>query len=701
MQRVLFKCCEMKNLLTLLLLLCCGFLFAQCPDFTNLNGSNVICQYGSFNDPFQYTGIVSGRHTVITQQGGDPYTGYQLPFLPLGESRVVKLGNEQVGSEAEAISYDFTVDPDSAILLLKFAVVFEDPNHDVYAQPRFIVRVLNSTGELVESCAEYDVTAANNIPGFNTFIKLRYHGVFNTVRWRPWTNVGIDLSNYVGQSIRLQFVTYDCAYTAHFGYAYFTASCISNKLALNDCNGSQVTLVAPSGFESYTWDNGSTNVTATYTVNGTTTANCHITSATGCSFTLSSTLSPQSEQPTTNMTIYDTICEGDAYNQYFFNLPAQNEIGTYTFRNTFFNTTNCSGGDITTTLFLTILQKYYHIYDAVCQGTDYSNHGFYYTNLQTGQLIDTLIISRMGGCDSVVVLHLSVSPSFTMENELVGESIICDNGGYTYFLPNASGMANYYWNVPDGTNIISGQGTSCISFYVTDQMPNNAVVTLYGENGCGSGSASISIEKHSTYYTYLKDTICAGNEYHQNGFDLFRQDSAGISTFINRYSTVLDCDSVVVLQLFVASDPKISTLAEPAEICFDEDATIYAVGQNAGYIVNRTPPPVAIGDIYCTDGSIVKPSDWPCNKTAYGIVFYVDTTGEHGWVVHLEDQGFYEFGGYQTNINTITGHLFVWEVYKDFNGLSNTQKIRARGNQYTFPAAWSVDLENGWYLPAA
>ena len=36
----------MKNLLTLLLLLCCGFLFAQCPDFTNLNGSNVTCQYG-------------------------------------------------------------------------------------------------------------------------------------------------------------------------------------------------------------------------------------------------------------------------------------------------------------------------------------------------------------------------------------------------------------------------------------------------------------------------------------------------------------------------------------------------------------------------------------------------------------------------------------------------------------------------------
>ena len=108
---------------------------AQCPTFTNLTGSGVTCQYGDFQNPFQYTGIASGRHTVITQQGSDPYTGHQLPFLPPGESAVVKLGNEQVGKQAEAITYQFTVNPDYAILLLKFAVVLEDPGHPAPAQP--------------------------------------------------------------------------------------------------------------------------------------------------------------------------------------------------------------------------------------------------------------------------------------------------------------------------------------------------------------------------------------------------------------------------------------------------------------------------------------------------------------------------------------------------------------------------------------
>ena len=106
---------------------------------------------------------------------------------------MVKLGNELVGAQAEAITYTCTVNPDFAILLLKFAVVFEDPGHPDPEQPRFVVRVLNSAGQLVDDCAEYDVTAGN-VPGF-----LTYTSAGHNVRYRPWTNVGIDLSNYAGQ----------------------------------------------------------------------------------------------------------------------------------------------------------------------------------------------------------------------------------------------------------------------------------------------------------------------------------------------------------------------------------------------------------------------------------------------------------------------------------------------------------------------
>ena len=156
--------------------------WAQCPDFT-----------------FQYTGIAVNRHTVITQQGTDPGTNFQLPFLPPGESAVVRLGNN-TGGEAEAITYQFTVDPDHSILLVKFAVVLEDPHHMFWDQPRFVMRVIDSVGNLVSSCSEYDVRAGWEIPGVQSA---------GNVRWRPWTNFGLDLTEYAGQQIRVQFITYE------------------------------------------------------------------------------------------------------------------------------------------------------------------------------------------------------------------------------------------------------------------------------------------------------------------------------------------------------------------------------------------------------------------------------------------------------------------------------------------------------------
>lgn len=671
---------------------------AQCPDFTSLTGNNVTCQYGDFQNPFQYTGIAVGRHAIITQQGSDPLTGHQLPFLPPGENRVVKLGNEQVGAQAEAVTYTFTVNPDYAILLLKFAVVLEDPGHPFPDQPRFVVRVLNSANQLVEDCAEYDVTAAGDIPGFRSYISG-----WHNIRWRPWTNVGIDLSDYAGQQVKVQFVTYDCNWHAHFGYAYFTASCIDNKLALSGCEGSQITLVAPSGFDSYQWDNGSTSATATYNTGSTSTANCLITSATGCTFTLSGSFALEPEVPASNTTVYDTICEGDPYIGNFFNLPPQWETGTHTFRNTFFNATNCTGG-VTTTLFLTVLPRYYHIYDAVCQGMDYNAHGFSYTNLQTGILTDTLVTILPTGCNLVSILHLTVNPSFTMSNTIAGQSTVCRQEVLTYSLPNADGLATFHWNVPTGVNILYGQGTSEVHLYFTDVATNPATISLTGTNGCGSGTVPITVTHYPTYHFFFQDSLCTGNDYHRYGFDLARQDSTGLYTFTNRYTTTQGCDSVRILQLFVTNTPSLSTLAQPAEICSGQSTTIHAMGENAGFLQGGQPPAVAVGDILCTDNSIVKPSAWPVpGKTAKGIVFYVDNTGEHGWAVHLQEQGTEVkwASTYSTHISSLTNYLTSRNACTDFNGYSNTQKIRTAGNATLYPAAWAVDYNNGWYLPAA
>lgn len=688
----------MKKTLLCLILHFSSFLLlihAQCPDFTNLNSSNVICQYGSFWNPFQYTGIANRRHTVIDYQGTDPNTNYQLPFLPPGETTVVRLGNEYVGAEAEAITYQFTVDSDYSILFLKFAVVFEDPGHPYPDQPRFVVRVLDSSGELVDDCAEYDVTAAGNIPGFHT-----YRRSWSIVRWRPWTNVGIDLSDYAGQSIQVQFVTYDCALYGHYSYAYFTASCISNRLSLSACTGDQITLVAPSGFETYAWDNGSTDTTATYTINDNTVANCYITSATGCSFTLSGTITTDDEVPLSSSIIYDTICEGDTYNQNFFNLSPQFEVGTQIFRNTFFDPINCSDESITTTLFLTVVPRYYDIFDEVCQGSDYHAYGFHYTNLQTGSYVDTLVTTLPTGCDLISILHLTVAPSFVLNNLITGETSVCSNEVYTYSLQSTNGLASYYWNVPDGVNILYGQGTTEVNLYFTNDAPNPAIISLTGSNGCGSGSVPLSVTHYPSYHLFFQDTLCTGNEYHRNGFNLARQDSIGWFVFNNRHTTTQGCDSVQILQLLVAGTPNLTSIVLPSEICIGGMSNVFALGENAAIIVPS--PSVSVGDILCTDNSIVKPSAWPVpGKTAKGIVFYVDNTDEHGWAVHLQDQAnSIAWGGWTIDIPSLPNYTNDRVAITDIDGFTNTQRIRAAGNASTYPAAYAVDFNNGWYLPS-
>ena len=198
-----------KSIFCVLLLCLSAFMLrAQCPNFTDLGSSNVTCYYGTVADPMLDTGVVYGRHTLITQQGTDPRTGGLLPLLPPGESAVIKLGNENAHAKAEALVYTFTVDPDQPILILKYAVVMQDPEHDTFSQPRFTIKLLDNHNELLDSCMKYDVISGNDIPGFQSF---------GNIRWRPWTINGFDLSDYSGQTVKLQVTTFDCWYGGHYG----------------------------------------------------------------------------------------------------------------------------------------------------------------------------------------------------------------------------------------------------------------------------------------------------------------------------------------------------------------------------------------------------------------------------------------------------------------------------------------------------
>lgn len=136
----------------------------------------------------------------------------------------------------------------------------------------------------------------------------------------------------------------------------------------------------------------------------------------------------------------------------------------------------------------------------------------------------------------------------------------------------------------------------------------------------------------------------------------------------------------------------ITTNVEDNSICEGDTITLY---------VSVDPPlGVRVGDILCTDDTFVKPYDWPVSgKTAKAVVFYVDGTGMHGWAVGLQDM-YKTWGPLNETVSGLHPYSHWLDALNDMNGLSNTQQIRNKSNASQYPAASSVDFNNGWYLPS-
>ncbi len=228
-----------------------------CIDYTDLRASYVTCKYGTYANPTEHTGVIDygynnpdSRHTVhFDTTERDARTGNLLRTVPKGEMASVRLGNWKTGgisgAQAESIIYGMTVDAEQPpLLVLKYAAVLQDPEHAPSFQPRFRLEILNQNNVLIDSC------------GFADFIAnpdLNWNIAPNEVLWKDWTTVGIDLSNYAGQTIFIRLTTNDCGEGSHFGYAYFTLECASKLMKVEGCSDvPDNCFTAPSGFN-YQW----------------------------------------------------------------------------------------------------------------------------------------------------------------------------------------------------------------------------------------------------------------------------------------------------------------------------------------------------------------------------------------------------------------------------------------------------------------
>lgn len=205
-------------------------------------------------------GPVPDRHTMFTasQQTVTDYFGGFPVNCPNGSGHSIKLGNNLGGGQAEGISYEFTIpaNRNEYSLIYHYAVVFQDPRHQPYQQPRLELEITNVTdNELIECSSFTFIPIGSGLPGF--FLSPYQQDTTN-VWCKDWTAVSINLNGRAGKTIRLFFKTADCTFTRHFGYAYIDVNteCSSQFVGATFCpDDTTVNVTAPFGYQNYTWYN--------------------------------------------------------------------------------------------------------------------------------------------------------------------------------------------------------------------------------------------------------------------------------------------------------------------------------------------------------------------------------------------------------------------------------------------------------------
>ena len=247
----------------------------HCVDYLDFDSPNVECTYGfrenssghAGETPYSYKGYIDlgpdakeSRHTRhVDPDEVDPRTDSCLFTVPKGAIASVRLGNWNSKYEAEAITYNITVDAENqGVLIVNYAIVLEKPG-DTCGDPEFKMEIFDENGNEIDNlCGVPDFTysKAAEATGWNRTKN-------GQVVWKDWTTAGVNLQQLAGQNIKVRFTSIDCGGGGHYGYGYFTLDCANAHLETENCgNDPKIHCLAPDGF-SYKWYNEAGEVVST------------------------------------------------------------------------------------------------------------------------------------------------------------------------------------------------------------------------------------------------------------------------------------------------------------------------------------------------------------------------------------------------------------------------------------------------------
>ena len=255
----------------------------------NVGGS---CSSGNYatlpNNNKMYAIMSTTSQATGASANIDPNTGNHIPFVPVQYNttdqqyntqltRSIRIGdgccsNGEYG--ASALYYYCQPNPDNALLFIYYACVINAPGHGTAEDPAFIIRVMkeNAAHQWVQVDYQHLSYYISSTPATGS-TEDGTHGDANPVPWgqggpgawhsqgsfiyKDWDKIGINLSDYMYQNLRIEIITYDCRANVHPGYAYIAGECRQMLLSPSGCPAGEsedvTTITAPTGMQAYEW----------------------------------------------------------------------------------------------------------------------------------------------------------------------------------------------------------------------------------------------------------------------------------------------------------------------------------------------------------------------------------------------------------------------------------------------------------------
>ncbi|MFM7595553.1 MAG: PKD domain-containing protein, partial [Flavobacteriales bacterium] len=474
-----------------------------------------------------------------------------LSIVPPGANFSAMVGDGMgTGAQASRLQYNFTITPQSNMIVVSYAVVLEDPGHSVTQQPRFEAQLYDQAGNPLP-CTFYQVAAASGVPGFIN--------CGPTYRYKDWTTFGVDVTQYMGQIITLDVATGDCSLGGHWGYAYVAANCTSLNLSAFYCqNGANnsATLTAPLGFANYVWTNAATGQqlatgqVASVNIQGVDTVDCTITSVNGCVATLTTAVLPAEVIGS----IVDTnVCAGNAtvlFNNTSYTNSSPDSIfwtasDGYTTNDTTFNHVFPAPGSYNVEMIVTNTANCIDTVNTVIEVFENPVAGFGFDDVCLGQTAVFEASSSLNGLDTITNFW------YVNNDTLVGDSVTVNfNGPNNYLVELVAITENGCSDTVSQSFTVFNNPTA--NFAVTESCIDQAV--LFDNTTTGLSN--------STTFAWLYN-----NQLLDTSVDLsYIFNTPGVHNIslvaIDSFSAAVQCDDTISYTFFVHDYPTFNYLAD-------------------------------------------------------------------------------------------------------------------------------------------